>query len=120
VPARQGEAERWSAFVAPDLAPVFVDTPWLDLPPGDDGQADRLAALAPVSPDAWQVALHRLLPPAQPGASEGEATSTSALAAPTDPRRFLRQVMNDPGVEMALRIEAARVLLADEAAARQR
>ena len=25
--------DRWSAFLAPDLASVFADTPWLDLPP---------------------------------------------------------------------------------------
>ena len=28
----------WSAWVAPDLAPVFEDAPWLDLPPNLDGQ----------------------------------------------------------------------------------
>ncbi|MDH4393121.1 MAG: hypothetical protein QE285_17085, partial [Aquabacterium sp.] len=33
VPARQADAEHWSAFVSQDLAPMFDDTPWLDMPP---------------------------------------------------------------------------------------
>ncbi|MEK8028292.1 hypothetical protein [Pseudaquabacterium rugosum] len=58
-PGDDGEP-RWSAFVAPDLAPLFSDTPWLDLPPGDDGQARLLAALRPVRAQAWRVAADML------------------------------------------------------------
>jgi hypothetical protein len=32
-------------------------------------------------------------------------------ATPQDPETFLRQVMNDPGAPLALRIEAAKALL---------
>ena len=32
-------------FVAPDLAALFADEPWLDLPPSSDAQADLLARL---------------------------------------------------------------------------
>lgn len=55
VPARQpGDDDRWSAFVTPDLAPLFADTPWLDLPPGDDAQAQVLAAVRAIDAEAWQ------------------------------------------------------------------
>ncbi|MBQ0958260.1 hypothetical protein KAK06_04765 [Ideonella sp. 4Y11] len=94
--------DRWSAFVAPDLAPLFAQTPWLDVPPGDDGQATLLAGLGSVSADR----LTPLQPTAQPA-----ATPVTAVAAATDPRAFLLQVMNDPAVPLALRIEAAKALL---------
>ncbi len=31
---RQVGPDRWSAFVAPDLVPVFAESPWLDCAPG--------------------------------------------------------------------------------------
>lgn len=91
--------ERWSAFVAPDLAPLFALTPWLDVPPGDDGQATLLAALGSVAPERL-AALQVSAPEAQPGALPS-----------ADPRAFLLQVMNDTAVPLALRIEAAKALL---------
>ena len=44
VPQLQAETGRWSAFVAPDLAAVFGDEPVLDIPPGDEAQAELLAS----------------------------------------------------------------------------
>jgi hypothetical protein len=94
--------ERWSAFVAPDLAPLFTDTPWLDLPPGDDGQATLLASQACVTPG--QLATLQ--------AASAPAPGIAAHAQLADPRRFLQQVMNDATAPLALRIEAAKALLA--------
>lgn len=122
LPAQQPTTGLWSAFVAPDLAPLFSDTPWLDVPPGDDGQANLLAALVSIRPAQFDAALARLqLDSAPPSAAAAVAAAPapSAMAAasggPTsafdDPRDFLRAVMNDPGVALALRIEAARALL---------
>jgi len=91
--------ERWSAFVAPDLAPLFAQTPWLDVPPGDDGQASLLTTLGSVAPERWA-----LLRPTS-------AAVQSGVAPGADPRAFLVQVMNDASVPLALRIEAAKALL---------
>jgi hypothetical protein len=111
LPPRQVAPERWAAFVTRDLASVFGDEPWLDLPPGDDAQADLLARLRSVP--AAEVA--RLLPLASapnPGGTTPSAPSTPSAPAVTDPRQFLLDVMNNPAVEMHLRIEAAKALLA--------
>ena len=48
IPAALGE-EAWSAYVAPDLAPVFAETPWLDVPPRAEGQAELLSRLRSIS-----------------------------------------------------------------------
>lgn len=106
---------RWSAFIAPDLAPVFSAEPWLDIPPGEAGQAELLAGLRPITGAELAQALSALsdapapetLPAAPPG-------TRPAVAAPgsQEPRAFLLGVMNDPGVPLALRIEAAKALLA--------
>ena len=52
VPARLAD-DQWSAFVAPDLAAVFADTPWLDVEPGEDGQAALLHGLHSIKPAAF-------------------------------------------------------------------
>jgi hypothetical protein len=106
VPALQASTENWSAFVARDLAPVFADTPWLDVPPSAEGQADLLAKLQRIKPDALDAAMLRL----QPVAAEPAGEPVSA-AADVDPRRFLQRVLNDETVALALRIEAAKALL---------
>lgn len=121
VPAPQPGSGLWSAFVAPDLAALFADTPWLDLPPSDDGQAALLAGLASITPDAWAAAWARLGPPAAeaaampaPAAAGLSADGPAATAAAThlqDPQAFLLGVMNDPAVPLSLRIEAAKALL---------
>lgn len=123
LPPAEPAPGRWSAFVAPDLAAVFADEPWLDLPPGADAQADLLAGLRSIAPADWRRAVERLGPRAivsspPPGDAAAAAADVSppgasaALAAPGDePRQFLLQVMRDPAVPMALRIEAAKALL---------
>lgn len=99
IPAFQIGAEQWSAFVAPDLAPVFSGTPWLDIAPSEEGQADLLSRLERIKPAEFTRALDRL----KPAVAAGHEWS--------DPRRFLIQVMNDDSVALGLRIEAAKALL---------
>jgi hypothetical protein len=123
LPPVQRVAGRWSAFVAPDLAAVFADEPWLDLPPGPDAQADLLSRLHSTKPDDWKRALERLRPvdtpgsaqtaPALVGASGPEASQIHTLpaAAANSPRRFLLEIMNDRTIELHLRLEAAKALL---------
>lgn len=135
VPAEQAHAGRWSAFVAPDLARIFGDEPWLDVAPGQAAQAALLAGLASTPLPAFQAALAQLVTarqataqPAQqtyaaeltPAAHAAHAThadpvtqqaETTLANAPQDPQGFLLAVMNDPQVPLALRVEAAKALL---------
>jgi hypothetical protein len=113
-PPLEISSDRWSAFVAPDLASVFADTPWLDLPPNDEGQAALLRVLEPIRQVAFEAALSQLgvveEVPADsklPGLPEVPAFEQADVEA----ERFLRGVMNDESVPMALRIEAAEGLL---------
>lgn len=62
VPALQAPTGYWSAFVAPDLAPVFADAPWLDIPPNPEGQSGLLSRLQSIKPADFQIALERLEP----------------------------------------------------------
>jgi hypothetical protein len=121
VPARQEQTGNWSAFVAPDLAPVFGDTPWLDIPPSVEGQAALLSGLKMMKQTVFEAAVKRL------GPSANHAPSTAAVAtgvdgpltnarpvtaaAGGDPKRFLLRIMNDETVALSLRIEAAKALL---------
>lgn len=109
LPPRQQQADQWAAFVAPDLAPVFADTPWLDIPPGDEGQADLLSGLASIAPAALEQAM-AMLAPVAPTSSAPEQLQ-QGTAAPLEPRQFLLQVMRDENAPLALRVEAAKVLL---------
>ncbi|MBI2732561.1 MAG: hypothetical protein HYX44_04400 [Aquabacterium sp.] len=115
VPAQQVNDEHWSAFVAPDLAPVFADTPWLDFPPSEHGQADLLSQLDCITPAALQHALAQLRPVAQaeaaPTRPEVQAGNGANSRPASDPKAFLLRVMNDETVPLALRIEAAKALL---------
>jgi len=117
VPALQASTGNWSAFVSPDLITVFSDTPWLDIEPGDDGQAALLRPLQSIKPAAFDAALARLR--AQASRAIAPAPTGATVAAPPnsalpedDPRRFLLRVMNDESADLALRIEAAKALLA--------
>lgn len=103
------DGEHWSAFVAPDLAPIFSTDPWLDFPPGDDAQADTLIGLRCMAAADFRVALHQLtrLTSSGPAIAPARATDDAALSA----RDFLRGVMRDPCVPLALRIDAAKALL---------
>jgi len=104
-PPFQAAPERWSAFVTPDLAALFDEGPWLDLPPGDDAQAELLSRLKTIPSDA----LRRALPLLQPAPQA--AAPLPRMPEDDDPRRFLLRVMNDAAVDMHLRIEAAKALL---------
>lgn len=111
-PVRSSPEPRWSAFVTPDLPAVFGEDAWLDLPPGDDAQADLLSRLAPITPQAWAAALTRLSAwpvPAAVGAAPAAAGPQDSAVTPV---AFLRSVMNDPQAPLALRVDAARALLA--------
>lgn len=120
---RQVGADRWSAFIAPDLVPVFAESPWLDCAPGEEGQAALLARLTPIDAQDWarlakaasvedRPAAANAQPTQPPPAAHVAAPMAGCLAPSVDPRAFLLSVMNDPGVDLGLRIEAARVLLA--------
>jgi hypothetical protein len=111
VPAEQPATGQWSAFIAPDLAPLFADTPWLDFPPGPDAQADLLSRLAPTPMADFQRALDTLQPDTPPVAEPSTPGPAPTGSPTTDPRRFLLAVMNDPATPLALRIEAAKALL---------
>lgn len=117
VPAQQADTDNWSAFVAPDLAALFSQTPWLDVEPGEEGQAALLRGLQSIKPPAFDAALAAMRatapaaqPPAPPPPPEAAATPTD------DPRRFLLRIMNDDSVPLPLRIEAAKALLGPNAA----
>ncbi len=107
----------WPAFVAPDLAPIFSDTPWLDLPPGDEGQARLLASLESIKPARFDAALGQLRAraateaPAAMAIGAGPRDGGSSAACHPDAKRFLLSVMNDEAAPLALRIEAAKALL---------
>ena len=117
VPALQAGTGNWSAFVAPDLASIFSETPWLDVEPGEEGQAALLRALQSMKPAAFEAALagmratarHAPAPVSAPTLAREAAAA--ALDGSDDPRRFLLHVMNDETVPLALRIEAAKALL---------
>lgn len=121
VPQLQAETGRWSAFVAPDLAAVFGDDPSLDIPPGDEAQAELLSRLKPFTRAEFQIALARLAPepsPFLPAVQAPVPAVVTPASAPAntirrhdDPRQFLLDVMNDVSVAMELRIKAAKALL---------
>ena len=115
VPAVQPDTGNWSAFVAPDLAPVFGETPWLDIPPNEEGQANLLRAIASIQPAEFEAAMARLgaRPHVPPAATVTPLPhrSTPPRGDAAEPRRFLLQVMHDETVAMGLRIEAAKALL---------
>lgn len=115
VPALQPDTGLWSAFVAPDLAPIFSDGPWLDVCPSPEAQANVLSRLQCIKPALFQAVLDRIGPVVE--RTPGNTGSPSAVASASiahnsrDPKHFLREVMNDPAIALALRIEAAKALL---------
>jgi hypothetical protein len=139
LPGQLVRPDQWSAWVTPDLARIFEDEPWLDLPPGADAQADVLSRLKTLPLADVQRAMVQVrsdtrgtsgltgtadVPaPAVGGSPAGGHIHAAQPMHPTPetplrlaqgqlgPRRFLLQVMNDPTVDMQWRIEAAKVLL---------
>lgn len=118
IPAKHPDSGRWSAFIAPDLPSIFGDDPSLDMKPGDEAQADVLSGLNSITPSAWQSLLGWMdSGPAPSGAAPlrvpgGIAAGGGPQSDYSDPRRFLLEVMNDATVALALRIDAAKALLA--------
>jgi hypothetical protein len=112
VPALQDSTLHWSALVAPDLAAIFEEEPWLDLTPSAEAQVSLLTGLHSIQPAAFQRALDMLrsIAPA-PAPSEAPQASTLLALEAREPRAFLLEVMNHPGVPLHLRIEAAKALL---------
>ena len=121
VPARQEPTGNWSAFLAPDLVPVFADSPWLDIPPNEDGQATLLRGIDVMNQPVFEAAFEKLVAATHPAqstiavvASVDEALAhhrPESASADGDPKRFLLQVMHDDSVALTLRIEAAKALL---------
>lgn len=119
VPAQHPRSGQWSAFIAPDLAAVFADEPWLDRDPGVEAQAQLLARLECVAPQAFAKALQHLQPSQEPAPSPSSTVAPPSLAVhstnapyPTDtPAAFLQAVMQDPHAPLALRVQAAVALL---------
>jgi hypothetical protein len=137
LPPFQASSGDWAAFVAPDLAPMFADTPWLDIPPRLDGQAELLARLGSIPPDDFARVLGVVTRPDRPASTSSDARQEQAggrggrasvphdLAEPGaaadqsdpyahvagDPIQFLQAVMADAQAPLALRIEAAKALL---------
>lgn len=108
VPAAEGATGRWTAFIDPALGGMFADEPWLAMAPNPERQADLLAGFASIAAADFERVMAMLgaaaaVSPAAAGPAAGGAFS--------DPKGFLLAVMNDPGVSLAQRIEAARVLL---------
>ncbi|MEO8299807.1 MAG: hypothetical protein ABI574_18585 [Burkholderiales bacterium] len=110
VPALHAATGNWSAFIAPDLAPLFAETPWLDVPPGDEAQASLLMRLASIDARGFDAAWAQLqqVEAAVPAA---QAPQVSTGDAGGDPVRFLLSVMNDANAPLALRVDAAKALL---------
>jgi hypothetical protein len=113
VPALQIETGRWSAFVAPGLAGMFADEPWLDLAPNPDAQANQLSRLESIKPVNFRRAQNILRPAHTPATRDTGPPPDNSIASgdDPDPKRFLLAVMNDPTIELRLRIEAAKALL---------
>lgn len=115
---RQVRDEQWSAFIAPDLAAVFADEPWLNRDPGQEAQAQLLARLESMRAQDYAKALQSLQPP--PLAQTPSAITAPVAIAPSSgnthyptetPAAFLQAVMQDAGAPLALRVQAATALL---------
>lgn len=116
VPGLHPATGKWSAFIDPGLGGMLADEPWLDMAPNPEKQADILAGFEAIKPAAFAQALARLgpapeAPPPLPVAPSRPAGGEACDGAGDEARRFLLAVMNDPTVDMALRVEAAKALL---------
>ena len=115
----QVKPEQWSAFIAPDLAIVFADEPWLDRDPGLEAQTQLLARLESMRAQDFARALQTLTPPPTPSpVTRDEGTPATVLTpgipshyATDTPAAFLDAVMKDPTAPLALRVQAATALL---------
>jgi len=115
IPAPHPRSGQWSAFIAPDLAAVFAEEPWLDRDPGIEAQALLLSRIEAMQPQVFAKAQAALQP---------APTAPLPMATPTPPPEpqgtnypantptaFLQAVMQDPFAPLALRVQAAAALL---------
>jgi hypothetical protein len=115
VPALQAKTGQWSAFVAPDLAAIFSDSPGLDVCPSPDAQAKILVNTECIKPEIFDAALKQTAAPVDRQPIEAAPSTApmppSSIQVNTGAKHFLTSVMNDTSIEMHLRIEAAKALL---------
>jgi len=115
VPALQQSTGLWSAFIAPDLAAIFADSPGLDVCPRVEAQANVLAHLESIKAPVFEAIFDQLVSDVERiSATNQSSTPVVPLFnkhCDSDAKRFLNEVMNDQSVEMHLRIEAAKALL---------
>lgn len=74
VPVQQPNGH-WSAFVTADLARIFADEPWLDLPPNELAQADLLSRMVSIPLADFERACAQLRP-SPPAPAPASATHT--------------------------------------------
>ncbi|HYE70338.1 MAG TPA: hypothetical protein VD932_02320 [Aquabacterium sp.] len=121
VPAAQVDGEKWSAFVASDLVPLFTDTPWLDIEPSEEGQAALLGRVGVMKAGWFEavVGLDQVVGAGADAAAEITALVRSGDVSTVEGRTgwqaeavaFLRRVMADEAAPLAVRVEAAKALL---------
>lgn len=76
VPVQQPNGH-WSAFVTADLARIFADEPWLDLPPNELAQADLLSRMVSIPLADFERACAQLRPsPPEPASAPAPAAHT--------------------------------------------
>lgn len=114
VPALHEQSGKWSAFIDPSLGEMFKDEAGLDMPPGDDRQADMLSGFGCITASDFARVISPMQEITEPRPlvhTSGVALSPAAGRSYEDPRAFLLAVMNDSTVAMADRIDAAKALL---------
>jgi hypothetical protein len=115
VPALQQSTGLWSAFVAPDLAAIFADSPGLDVSPRVEAQANVLAHLESIKASVFEAIFDQVISDVERISATNQASTPvvppSIKQCDSDAKRFLTEVMNDQSIEMHLRIEAAKALL---------
>lgn len=113
IPAMHPRSGQWSAFIAPDLAAVFADEPWLDRNPGLEAQAQLLSRIDSLQPQVFAKAQALLQPaPTAPAPACKPAPAPQRADYPSDtPAAFLQAVMQDPCAPLALRVQAATALM---------
>jgi hypothetical protein len=121
VPAMQADGATWSAFVAPDLVPLFEETPWLDSEPSEEGQAALLERVGVMKAGWFEAVVAGEATQAAQALAAGVATASlvagsvaeaeGLMGARQEAVAFLRRVVQDEAAPLALRVEAAKALL---------
>lgn len=123
VPACTSGTDHWSAFVTRDLAAVFGDEPWVDVPPVRDQQAEILSRLSPMTRAQMDFVLEQLDATNSLGRKDAATyieerfdgsdrrNGMGPLSEWRGPAEFLWAAMNNTSLPMGERIEAAKALL---------